>query len=58
MPYLCAKNNNLYTLKDNEEKLHTNSLDVNYIILHGNWMEVILHIQTQQSENILKKKFL
>jgi CRISPR-associated protein Cas1 len=34
--HICVRNNNLCALKDNEEKLHANFLDINCIILHGN----------------------
>ncbi|MCA6084955.1 type II CRISPR-associated endonuclease Cas1 [Candidatus Endomicrobiellum agilis] len=34
--HICVKNNNLSVLKDNEEKLHANFLDINCVILHGN----------------------
>jgi CRISPR-associated protein Cas1 len=34
--HICVKNNNFSVLKDNEEKLHANFLDINCVILHGN----------------------
>nr|BAV59345.1 CRISPR-associated protein Cas1 [Candidatus Endomicrobium sp. MdMp-027] len=34
--HICVRNNNFCALKDNEEKLHVNFLDINCIILYGN----------------------